>query len=833
MIRLNKRRGPSGGVAPLVAVSMVALTGMAALAVDVGRIAVAKVECQSAADVAAMTGARTLDGVMPQNLASATTNAKNAAGFYKVMGDPIASTEVTVQHGSYRYDRSKQQFSPSYSVQSNESYNLTKVTINKSCPTTFAQVLGYSAFKVAATAVAAHRPRDVAIVLDYSGSMNNESDLWNCESYLDNGQGSTSNPNNTSNNQETVYPKFGHYSNDKNYSNYTNYANLLSPAADASNPLSNDPRIGKSNVSISALGIPAMVNDFWSNNRGASSTASAFTAASDAALDSTNRAGGDKYLFKSGSTTVYAATVQDYTGSTTKNTAFETSGYATLGYIQGPRYWGKTFFVWPPDPRAAYDWRQLYFGTKDNTVLWDASGNWRSPSGYYTINYKAILAWIKATPNPFPSQLRSGNILYYNLIPTDVPASAYTHTQLNSAITDSNQRFWKEYIDYVVGSWRDPFNGVQTPGNPSMSYGPEYTFGTVKISSPPTGTTPAYMNYADNPKRPRHRLWFGPMTMVQFMSDTGILPGTAHDISMYSMKAGLGQALEDIQNNHPNDLVSMILFSRPLFNGGASGTGAFNLAQYSLTNNIQPMINALWVPPNSGTNDVRPWDANGSQTPRAFGDWCANTTSVYGFMLAYNQFSCSNTLQALDLSTAAGVGGEGRVGAQRLIVYETDGMANQGVTPANGFSTSSNYSSYYQIQPGQTLNSAGYTDANLFQTVQNICNTSSGAAVSAPGVLPYSPNQGRPGFGTPGKPVTIHCLAFGGIFESPSSVQTSSVALLQQVSGIGGTVFPSSASDSTNGFKWCIGTLQQRQSRLVNAFQNIMNLKPVPITLIQ
>jgi len=829
----NRRSNSRGGVAPLVAVGMVALTGMAALAVDVGRIAVAKVECQSAADVAAMTGARTLNGIMPQDLDSATANAKNAAGYYKVMGDPVATSEVVVQHGSYRYDRSKQQFSPSYSVQSYESYNLTKVTINKSCPTTFARVLGYSAFNVSATAVAAHRPRDVAVVLDYSGSMNNESDLWNCEGYLDNGQSGNKNPNNTSNNEETVYPKFGHYSNEKNYSNYTNYANLLSPAGDASNPLSDDPRIGKCNISIPALGVPAMVNDFWSNNRGSSST-SAFTPAADSALDSTNRAGGDAYLFKKNSSTVYAATVQDYTGSTSKNSTFETNGYANLKYIQGPRYWGKTFFIWPPDPRAANDWRQIYFGTKDNTKLWDSSGNWRTPSGNYTINYKAILAWIKSTgPNPFPSRLRSGNILYYDQIPTDVPASAYTHTQLNSSITDSSQRFWKEYIDYVVGVWRDPSNSVWTPGNAPMSYGPDYTFGTIKVSSPPTGTNAAYMNYADNPERPRHRLWFGPMTMIQFMSDTGILPGTAHDISMFSMKAGIGQALEDIQNNHPNDLVSMILFSRPLFNGGASGTGAFNVAQYSLTNDLQPMIRSLWIPPNSGSSDVRPWDANGAQTPRAFGDWNANTTSAYGFMLAYNQFSCSDTLRSLDVSTAPGVGGEGRVGAQRLIVYETDGMANQGANPANGLATGSNYSSYYRIQPGQTLNSASYSSTTLFQTVQNICNTSSGAAVSAPGVLPFTPNQGKPGFGTPGKPVTIHCLAFGGIFESPSSTQDSSVDLLQQISGIGGTVFPSSASDSENGYKWCIGTLQQRQSRLINAFQNIMNLKPVPITLIQ
>jgi len=323
------------------------------------------------------------------------------------------------------------------------------------------------------------------------------------------------------------------------------------------------------------------------------------------------------------------------------------------------------------------------------------------------------------------------------------------------------------------------------------------------------------------------------MTMVQFMSDTGILPGTAHDISMYPMKIGIGQALQHIQNNHPNDLVSMILFSRPLYTNGASGTGAFNVAQFSLTNDVQPMINALWIPPNSSQNDVRPWDANGSQTPRAFGDWTSNTSSSYGFMLAYNQLSASSVLKGLDDSSSPGVGGRGRIGAQRLIVYETDGMANQGSTPGNGFTSGSNYDSYYRIQPRQPLSSASYSEQTLLQTIQNMCNDKSGNAVTGTGITPYAPNQNRPGFGAPGKPVTIHCLAFGGIFESASSSQTSSVNLLQKISAIGGTNFPSSAGDSADGFKWCVGTLEERQDRLVEAFQTIMNLRPVPITLVR
>ena len=160
-------------------------------------------------------------------------------------------------------------------------------------------------------------------------------------------------------------------------------------------------------------------------------------------------------------------------------------------------------------------------------------------------------------------------------------------------------------------------------------------------------------------------------------------------------------------------------------------------------------------------------------------------------------------------------------------------MANQGSIPNNGFVQGSYYNSNYQIQPGQSLSSSGYDQTLLLQTVQNICNDKNGNPVSGPGITPFSPNLAYPGFGAPGKPVTIQCLAFGGIFETPTSTLTSSVSLLQQISAIGGTVFPSSASDPANGFKWCIGNMTQRQSRLTQAFETIMNMRPVSITLIR
>src|SRR5205807_1511323 len=196
-------------------------------------------------------------------------------------------------------------------------------------------------------------------------------------------------------------------------------------------------------------------------------------------------------------------------------------------------------------------------------------------------------------PKPFPPQLRAGHILFYNYVPTDMPAAAYDHTQLNQNITftDQSQRFWKEYIDYVIGVWRDPYGNVQNPPRPACSIGGDFTCGSatsgngVSISGPdvkdPSGKF--YIAATDNPKRPRHRFWFGPMTLIQYLSDTGLNPGTAQDISMSLAKLGVNGALQDIQNNHPNDLVSMILFSRPQYSNDPPGTGAFNNVQYALS----------------------------------------------------------------------------------------------------------------------------------------------------------------------------------------------------------------------------------------------------------
>jgi hypothetical protein len=899
---LTARTRRRGTILPLVVLTLVAMCGFVALGVDIGLIAVAKTQCQNAADAAAMAGSRSLDGTPTQNIgAVGTSNSAFNNAVVIAQGNPVLQTTlayqdfsnttlppagtgiVQVEFGSWHYDATSQLFTAVFPPPTGDNYNMCGVTVTFSVQTTFAaafQAIDPSfntVFTVTTTAQAAHRPRDISMVLDYSGSMNNESDLWNNESYLDNGKTNTtlgytwpqpSDPDWTSNNMDTVYPLFGHYTgssstalsnNGNDYSDYTKNPNLLSPAASPSSPLywnqaaTSSSLIGKSNVTQSVLGIPAMVNDYFSNNRGATAVL-AFSSASASYATTPN---GDNYLPKSGTSTTpptYATDVADIFGSTATNTTWETSGYKSRtkvnfnGFTQGPAYYGKTFFIWPPDPTN--DWRKKFFfksdavtPLNDNTQYFQNSyPGYKDPAGNYVINYKAILNWIQNTgPNPFPSQLRGGEMIMYGSIPNDVPAAAYDHTQPNYNITNNDQRFWKEYIDWTLGVWRDPTGTVQHTQQPSCSIGPDFMFGTVQISAPPsTGTPPPYMNYSDNPWRPRHRMWFGPMTMVQFMMDCGYMHAATHDISMFPLKQGISVALTDIQNNHPNDLVSMVLFNRPLFNNDPKGCNGFSNPLFNLTNNYTAMLGTLWVPPGGATADVPIWDSNQNLTivPRAFADFTANTTTIHGMMLTYNQFSGNTTV------STAGVGGLGRKGAARTVIFETDGMANENSIPQGGFvqvatpqSSIGAYNSYYAILPGDVVDGGGYNATQLLQVVQTICNLDSGAAYVTPypnyptGFSPPT-NQGYPGYSTPNKPAQIYCIAFGAIFETPSSSLTSSVALLQQVAAIGNTTFPASSTDPTYGYLWCIGSLSQRQQKLEQACLNILD-SSVPVSLIQ
>jgi Flp pilus assembly protein TadG len=129
MFRRFKRRGAdeSGVVLVLVAMFMVAILGMAALAIDIGSFYQAKNQAQAAADAGALAAAQDL----PSGAAAATTDGQT----YALKNYPTAST-------------------PTVSTPYNGNSSQVKVTVNASTPTFFGRIFGLTSQNVTASAVA-------------------------------------------------------------------------------------------------------------------------------------------------------------------------------------------------------------------------------------------------------------------------------------------------------------------------------------------------------------------------------------------------------------------------------------------------------------------------------------------------------------------------------------------------------------------------------------------------------------------------------------------------------------------------------------------------------
>jgi hypothetical protein len=629
----------------------------------------------------------------------------------------------------------------------------------------------------------------------------------------------------TSNNQDTLYPVFGHYS---------SVGGADMQGASPSVPYQN------ANITVTTSdGRGSVIGDFYTSSAGGA----AFSAA-PASYAATP--GGDNYLLSNKNAgSGYAQTVAQVLNisspsNSTYDTTFESQGYAAYGmtpglngYTVGPGYYGKTFYVWPPDPIK--DWRKLYFTypgsatpMDDNSKLWDSSGNFQTPgSSTYNVNYTAILNWLTSTgPNPFPSRLQSGRIVYYTAIPTSINTAAWPPTDLN-------ERFWKDYIDYVLGFMQtgaSSYMDISTNAAGLSGYGNDVVWGTTAItpkSSLSGGSQTPYMFYGDSPRRPLLSFWFGPLTMIDFLGNYNLWyytnpncsrycwwPGTCHESPMYACKLGLEAALSDMNNNHPNDQVSLIYFSTPASGNNDTGGNRFNRVRVGLGQNYNNMQDSLWYPPatvGNATATVTPYDANNIEVPRAQGGTCY----AYPLMLAYNQFSANASLQTYATAQAAGdAGGNGRKGAQKIIIFETDGAPN--TTAAATFTNDGAYQSYYNIRynsanPGgseypNNVNGYGDNDAAVTSQIFTICQQLAG------------PDSGT-GYSTSSKPLLIHCLAFGPLGSSAAPT-------LSQMQSLG------NVNDGMPAYKLINGDQATIVSNLQTAIAKILQ-DGVQVSLIQ
>ena len=165
------RKSRRGVIAVLSAVLFVVMLGMIAFAVDIGFLSLAKTQLQSAADSAALAAA----AVTNEPRATVEQTAQEFSGYHNVAGRPIQLNTEDIEFG--RWDADARTFTPMTSAS-----NAVRVTVRThpnsggATPLFFARIFGRSSQEQSATAIATANPRDIAFVVDLSGSMNDDTD---------------------------------------------------------------------------------------------------------------------------------------------------------------------------------------------------------------------------------------------------------------------------------------------------------------------------------------------------------------------------------------------------------------------------------------------------------------------------------------------------------------------------------------------------------------------------------------------------------------------------------------------------------------------------------
>ncbi|MFN0020951.1 MAG: pilus assembly protein TadG-related protein [Pirellulaceae bacterium] len=164
--RSRKRRGK---IIVLTALLLMFMMGMVAFGVDVGYMALTKTEIQTSTDAAALAGAG--------ELVNGTSAAEQAALAYlasnKVGGRTMTSSNATFEYGSWDSN------THTFTVSANTPSALRLTTFNNNQPLFFGRVLGRNTFNTGAQSVATYQPREISLVLDYSGSMAYDSQFRN------------------------------------------------------------------------------------------------------------------------------------------------------------------------------------------------------------------------------------------------------------------------------------------------------------------------------------------------------------------------------------------------------------------------------------------------------------------------------------------------------------------------------------------------------------------------------------------------------------------------------------------------------------------------------
>ncbi len=178
-----------GAVAAQVAVSLTVMLGFTALSVDVGAMYNAKAELQRTADASALAAASMLGEYAEGDpLEAARQAASKYAASNTLFGQPIVlDPQVDVVFGRANYDAVANQYAFTPTTNAPDAVQVTARFTDDSpngpLPLYFAAILGRRTTQIAAEATAIIVPRDIAIVADLSGSMNDDSELRNVHNH--------------------------------------------------------------------------------------------------------------------------------------------------------------------------------------------------------------------------------------------------------------------------------------------------------------------------------------------------------------------------------------------------------------------------------------------------------------------------------------------------------------------------------------------------------------------------------------------------------------------------------------------------------------------------
>lgn len=164
---LHRQKQRQGAIVVLTAFLMIAMLAFVAFAVDLGYVACMRTEVQRSADAGALAGA----SMMGIGLADAEIAARQFVANNPVGKDTIPYQQVNIEFGSWNPNTRTFLVDPSAA---------SAIRVSASQPDRpyfFARALGKSDFEATAEAIAVYEPRDIMVVLDYSASMNDDSEL--------------------------------------------------------------------------------------------------------------------------------------------------------------------------------------------------------------------------------------------------------------------------------------------------------------------------------------------------------------------------------------------------------------------------------------------------------------------------------------------------------------------------------------------------------------------------------------------------------------------------------------------------------------------------------